>query len=98
MHIFKNTNFNFLQWRWQAIALSWAIIIAGAVTYSVNAKRLGSGIPLGIEFAGGTEVVEQFDQPVTVDQVRSALDKGFPGGGQNAIVSTFGEAARHEVL
>jgi preprotein translocase subunit SecF len=57
MHIFKNTKFNFLRWRWEAIALSWALIIAGAVMF----WRVG--IPLGIEFAGGTEVIEQFDQP-----------------------------------
>jgi len=32
MHIFKNANFDFLRYRWHAIALSWIIIIAGAVT------------------------------------------------------------------
>ena len=33
MHIFKHANFDFLRYRWHAIALSWVIIIAGAVTF-----------------------------------------------------------------
>ena len=31
MHIFKNTNFDFLRWRWHAVALSWVVILAGLV-------------------------------------------------------------------
>src|SRR5205823_6190078 len=43
MHIFKNTNYDFLRWRWHAIALSWVVIIAGIVTLATK------GIPKGIE-------------------------------------------------
>ena len=32
MHIFKHANFNFLRWRWHAIAASWVIILAGVFT------------------------------------------------------------------
>ena len=56
MHIFTNPNYDFLRWRWQALALSWAIIIAGIVTIATK------GIPQGVEFAGGTVVIEQFAQ------------------------------------
>ena len=48
MHIFKNTNYNFLRWRWHAIALSWILILAGALAIWTK------GIPLGVEFAGFT--------------------------------------------
>src|SRR3954469_4069721 len=92
MHIFKDTNFDFLKWRWHAIALSWIIIIAGAVVFMTK------GIPLGIEFAGGTAVIVHFDQPTSVQQVRSALDKSFPGGGQNVVVQSFGDPASQQVL
>lgn len=92
MHIFKNANFDFLRWRWQALALSWAIIIAGAFVFATK------GIPLGLEFAGGTEVIVQFEQAVSVQQVRAALDKSFPGGGQNIIVQTYGEPAQRQVM
>ncbi len=88
MHIFKNTHFDFLRWRWHAIALSWAIIIAGAVVFFTK------GIPLGIEFAGGTAVIVKFDQPVSAQAVRSALDK-FPGGAENIVIQSYGDPAQN---
>jgi len=92
MHIFKNTNYDFLRWRWHAIALSWVIIIAGIVAIAKN------GIPKGVEFAGGTVVINKFDRPVTVQQVREALDKNFPGGGQNVVVQAYGDASQNQLM
>jgi preprotein translocase subunit SecF len=92
MHIFKHTNFDFLKWRIPAIVLSWAIIIAGAFVFFTR------GIPLGIEFAGGTSVILKFDQPVSIQQVRSAIDKGFPGGGSEAVINAYGDPSQHQVM
>ena len=44
------------------------------------------GIPKGVEFAGGTVVIEQFEQPVTDQQVRAALERTF---GQNIIINAY---------
>jgi preprotein translocase subunit SecF len=92
MHIFHNTKYDFLRWRWEAIALSWVIIILGLITIYVK------GIPKGVEFAGGTVLVEQFDQPVSVQQVREALDRNYPGGGQNNIVQSTGDPSARMVM
>jgi preprotein translocase subunit SecF len=89
MHIFKNTNYNFLRWRWHALAVSWIIIIAGVYVL------LTKGIPKGVEFAGGTVVITEFDQPTSVQQVRSALDRNF---GQDVIVQAYGEPSRKQVM
>src|SRR5689334_7855812 len=92
MHIFTNPNFNFLRWRWHAIALSWVIIIAGAATIATK------GIPRGVEFAGGTVVIEQFNQATSVEQVRTALDRNYAKGGQNAVVQSYGDPALRMVM
>jgi preprotein translocase subunit SecF len=92
MHIFKNPNYDFLRWRWHAIALSWVVIIAGIVTIYFK------GMPKSVEFAGGTAVITKFDQPISVQQVRDALDKSLPGGGQNVIVQLYGDPSRREVM
>ena len=92
MHIFNHPNFDFLRWRWHAIALSWVIIIAGGITLATK------GIPRGVEFAGGTVVIEQFDQPVSVDQVRTALDRNYPNGGQNSVVQSYGDPSLRMVM
>ncbi len=92
MHIFKNTNYDFLRWRWHALVLSWIIIIAGIVVIATR------GIPKGVEFAGGTVVIVQFDTNISIQQVRAALDRNFPGGGQNIAVQTYDRPEFRQVL
>ncbi|MEQ1759864.1 MAG: protein translocase subunit SecF [Vicinamibacterales bacterium] len=92
MQIFHNANFDFLRWRWHAVALSWVVILAGA------GVMFTKGIPRGIEFAGGTAVIAQFDQTAPVDRVREALNQNYPGGGENAIVQTYGDPALRQVM
>jgi preprotein translocase subunit SecF len=82
MALFQNANYDFIKWRWHAIALSAAIIIAG---FGYAATR---GVPLGIDFSGGTVMVVQFEQPVTDDQVRNALVASIPG---EQVIQTYGD-------
>ncbi len=92
MQIFHNPNYNFVRWRWHAIALSWVVVLAGLVTIWQK------GLPLGIEFSGGTIVIVQFDTVPDVQQVRSALDRTIPGGGQNALVQRYGDPSQRELM
>ena len=90
MHILKNTNIDFLRWRWHAVGLSWLIILAGLfVTFT-------KGIPRGVEFAGGTVVISQFDQQPSIQQVRAALDRTF--GGQNVMVQQYGDPSLRQIM
>ena len=57
MHIFKNPNFDFIRWKWQAIGLSWAVILIGLFVIWTK------GMPKGVEFSGGTIVLVRFQQP-----------------------------------
>jgi preprotein translocase subunit SecF len=86
MALFQNANYDFIKWRWHAIALSSVIIIAG---FAYAATR---GVPLGIDFSGGTVMVVEFDQPVTDDQVRNALVASIPG---EQIIQTYGDPSEN---
>jgi preprotein translocase subunit SecF len=88
MHIFKNPNFDFVRWKWHAIAISWIIILAGG--FVIWTKEM----PKGVEFSGGTIIILQFEQPPDLDKIRTVL----PGGGANAIVQSYGEPAEKRVL
>jgi preprotein translocase subunit SecF len=88
MQIFHNPNYNFIRWRWHAIGLSAAVIIAGAVLIGMR------GVPLGIDFSGGTLVRVQFDQQVSEDQVRKALDS-IPG---DKVVQQFGPVTDRQIM
>ncbi len=89
MAIFKNPNFDFLKWRWPAVALSLLIIVAGAV-----AMTLQGGPALGIDFSGGTMLIVQFDNRVTEDTVRGAIS----GIADENVVQQYGPADDNEVL
>jgi preprotein translocase subunit SecF len=92
MHIFHNTHFDFLRWRVHALVLSWVIILAGVATIATQ------GVRKGVEFAGGTVVIEKFDNPVSVDQVRTELDRHYPGGGRDAVVQSYGDPSQHLMM
>src|ERR1044071_1500376 len=88
-HIFEKANYNFVKWRWHAIALSWLIVLAGVV---VAFSR--GGVPRGIDFTGGTAVVVKFNQPIHEDAVRSALDPITT----DKVVQSYGPATDNSVL
>jgi len=92
MQIFHNPDYNFVRWRWHAIALSWIIVIAGLLTI----WRVG--MPLGVEFSGGTIVIVKFDQLPEIDQIRGALDRTMPGVGQNAIINRYGDVSQRQMM
>jgi preprotein translocase subunit SecF len=92
MHLFHKTNIDFLRWRWHAIILSWIVVLAGLGVFATK------GMKLGIEFAGGTAIVAEFDQTPSIDSVREALNRNYPGGGQDAIVQNYGDPAQHRVM
>lgn len=94
MQIFKTPHFDYLRWRWFAIGLSWLVIIAGLVVIKTK------GLPLGVEFSGGTIVIVQFDQqPPDSSVIRNALEHSMPGEGQNAVIQRYGpDAARQYMI
>ena len=88
MQIFTRTNIDFLRWRWHAIALSTLVIAAGLVLI------VARGLPLGIDFSGGTIVLLKFEKPVTEEAVRGALS-GLSG---EKVVQQYGETGGNEIL
>lgn len=90
MDLFKNSNYDFLRWRWHAIFLSSVVIIAGLVTIATK------GLPRGVEFSGGTIVIMQFEQQPPLEEIRTALNRAF--GGQSVIVNDYGEPGRNQVM
>ncbi len=88
MQIFTNANYNFIRWRWHALALSLVVIAAGAVAMVTR------GLPLGIDFSGGTVLVVQFDQTVSEQQVRDAVTS-ITG---EKVVQQYGDAANRQIM
>jgi SecD/SecF fusion protein len=89
LQLFHNARVNFTRWRRHALVLSLVIIFAGVATVVTR------GVPLGIDFAGGTLVVVEFKQQgVTEEQVRAAVSE-LPG---DEIVQRYGAPADRQFL
>lgn len=89
MRLFENTNYDFIKWRWHALVASAILILAG-----VGFMVARGGMPMGIDFTGGTVVVAKFESAVADDAVRRALD-AVPG---EKVIQSYGDAADHAVL
>jgi preprotein translocase subunit SecF len=88
MQIFSNTHYDFIRWRWHALALSAVVILAGI---GMIVQR---GLPLGIDFSGGTIVVFKFEKPIGEDAVRKAT-ASVPG---EKVVQQYGKPEENSIL
>ena len=88
MRILTNVNVDWLRWRWHSLVVSWVVILAGA------GLLITRGIPLGIDFSGGTLVVVEFEQPVEEEAVREAL-AGLPG---EKVVQRYGQPDENQIM
>jgi len=57
--------------------------------------QIGSPVPLGVDFRGGTEVQVQFTQPPDIGAIRKAMDDA---GVKDAAVQPYDEARLNEAL
>ncbi|HEV2719099.1 MAG TPA: protein translocase subunit SecF [Thermoanaerobaculia bacterium] len=84
MQIFVNTKYDFVKWRFHAVAFSLIWIVIGVVFFVKN------GVNWGIDFAGGANIVLKFKDKVPVDQLRSLL--------KDASIQQYGKADENNVL
>ncbi len=69
--------------------------VAGIAKMSWNMSHIGSPVPLGVDFRGGTQVDVQFSHTPDIGAIRQAIDAA---GVKDATVVPFGPAANNEVL
>src|SRR5688572_5770967 len=87
MRMFENPNYDFIKYRWHAVVISSIIILAGLGVF------LTRGINLGIDFAGGANIILKFkDAAVPLDQLRQQAQLG------GATIQQYGDADKGEVL
>ena len=90
MEFFRNPNIDFLGKKWYFLAFSLVFSVAG-----IFSMLFWHGIPLGIEFRGGTLVEVKFAQAPNDDAIREAMDRA---GLHNAKIQRLGSASGNEVL
>jgi preprotein translocase subunit SecF len=95
VEFFRNPNVNWLGWKWYFLAFSMVFSVAGIAKMTWNWSHIGSPVPLGVDFRGGTQVDIKFSNPPDIETIRHAISQA---GLKDATIVPFGEPASHEVL
>ncbi|MCR4438571.1 MAG: protein translocase subunit SecF [bacterium] len=94
MQLFKQTSIDFLRMRKAAYTFSGVLILAGLISLIAH-----GGPRYGIDFRGGTSIVLEFKEQVSVGQVRASLSKiGFGTAEIKASTSLRGARTGSDVL
>jgi preprotein translocase subunit SecF len=84
MQIFVNPNYDFVKYRFHALAFSILFFLTGMFFL---AQR---GLNFGIDFAGGANIILRFADAVPIDKLRSVL--------KDATIQQYGKTAENSVL
>jgi preprotein translocase subunit SecF len=81
--------------KWYFLAFSLLFSVAGIISMGMHWASIGSPVPLGVDFRGGTQVQLQFQQAPNTNQIRQAMDAS---GIKDARIQSYDVATNNEVL
>jgi preprotein translocase subunit SecF len=95
VELFHGVDVDWLGKKWYFLAFSMIFSVAGIISMAVHWTHIGSPVPLGVDFRGGTEVQVQFTNPPDINAIRQATDAA---GIRGASIVNYDIPANHEVL
>ena len=90
MELFRNSNIDFLGKKWYFLAFSLVFSVAGVLSMA-----FWHGIPLGVDFRGGTLVYVKFSHTPDDNGIRAALQRA---GLQREQIQRYGVPSNNEVI
>ena len=90
MEFFRDVNVDWMGKKWYFLGFSLVVTVAGLLS-----MMFWHGIPLGVDFKGGTIVTVRFKEAVHEDTIRGAISKA---GVKDARIQRFGPAANNEYM
>jgi preprotein translocase subunit SecF len=95
VELFRNVNVDWLGKKWYFLGFSLIFSVAGIISMGMHWATIGSPVPLGVDFRGGTQVQVQFTQTPDLNKIRQATEAV---GIKDATVQIFDVASNNEVL
>ena len=90
MEFFRNTNIDFLGKKWYFLTFSLIFSVAGVLSMA-----FWHGIPLGVDFRGGTLVYVKYSHTPDPSAIHNEIERA---GLKNARVQRYGQPSNNEVL
>src|ERR1700734_3695200 len=91
VELFRNVNIDWLGKKWYFLGFSLIFSVAGIISMGMHWAKIGSPVPLGVDFRGGTEVEVKFQNAPSQAEIRSAMDAA---GIKDETIVPFGDAAQ----
>jgi preprotein translocase subunit SecF len=95
VELFHGVNIDWLGKKWYFLGFSLIFSVAGIISMGLHWSQIGSPVPLGVDFRGGTEVQVQFRQTPDVAAIRAAT---MAAGIKDASVVIYDAPATNQVL
>ncbi|MGP8269050.1 MAG: protein translocase subunit SecF [Terracidiphilus sp.] len=95
MELFHSVNVDWLRLKWYFLGFSLIFSVAGIISMGMHWASIGSPVPLGVDFRGGTQVQAQFQQAPDTNKIRQAMDAA---GIKDARIQNYDVASNNEVL
>jgi len=95
VELFRGVHVDWLRLKWYFLGFSLIFSVAGIVQMGWNWAHIGSPVPLGVDFRGGTQVQVKFDHTPDLSRIRSAT---VAAGIKDANVQAYDEPSNNEVL
>jgi preprotein translocase subunit SecF len=95
VELFHGVNVDWLGKKWYFLAFSMIFSVAGVISMGMHWAKIGSPVPLSVDFRGGTQVAIQFAQTPDIGKIREATEAA---GIKDASVVTYDVASSNQVL
>ena len=86
---------DWLRLKWYFLGFSLIFSMAGIASMGWHWAHIGSPVPLGVDFKGGTQVQVKFEQAPDTTKIRQAT---VAAGIKDASIQTYGDVNNNEVL
>jgi len=98
VELFRSVNIDWLGKKWYFLGFSLIFSVAGIISMSVHWAHIGSPVPLGVDFRGGTQVQVQFAQSPNINQIRHAMDASGIRDSSIQPIKNVDQASSNDVL
>jgi preprotein translocase subunit SecF len=98
VELFGKVSIDWLRLKWYFLAFSMIFSVAGLIKMGVNWSSIGSPVPLGVDFKGGTQVQVKFEQTPDIDRIRRAISAAGIKDASVQPIQNFNETGGNEML
>jgi preprotein translocase subunit SecF len=95
VELFRNVNVDWLGKKWYFLGFSLIFSIAGLISMGMHWAKIGSPVPLGVDFRGGTQLQVRFQNPPDINRIRQATEEA---GIKDARIVTYDRPELRQML